>query len=77
MDLVTRVTFNLQVRAHTKRESLMQNMHNKKDYPFDYFFEHTTAKANPPVGVVTDDDQTGGVVSTDERLCTEHTRDVQ
>lgn len=55
----------------------MQNMHNKKDYPFDYFFEHTTAKASPPVGVVTDDDQSGGVVSTDEQLCTEHIGSVQ
>ncbi len=25
----------------------MQNIHNKTDYPFDYFFEHTNAKNTP------------------------------
>ncbi len=44
----------------------MHNIHNKTDYPFDYFFEHTNAK-NTPLSEeqevasddsVTDDDKT-------------------
>ncbi len=41
----------------------MQNIHNKTDYPFDYFFEHTNAKNTPlseeqEVGVASDDSVT-------------------
>lgn len=37
----------------------MQSMHNKTDYPFDYFFEHTSAKTTPP------EDQDVDVVKVD------------
>lgn len=40
----------LQVRTHKKRESVMQCMHNKTDYPFDYFFEHTTSNSSETNG---------------------------
>ena len=52
--------FPLQVRTHTKRESVMQNMHNKIDYPFDYFFEHASAKTTP-----SPEEQEVGVVKAD------------
>ena len=45
----------------------MQNMHNKTDYPFDYFFEHTTSKEDSS----TDSDQTSSV---SEGLVVEETK---
>lgn len=62
----------MQVRTHGKRESVMQSMHNKTDYPFDYFFEHATSKGDSvPDSAHLDSDQTS---SLNEGLVVEETK---